>query len=105
MADKYLIILNGQGDTDVILAEAAAQSWITGPAPRFSRGAVKEKIPATVISTHKVGSKTIEITIGSYENDRALQCPGDHFGSVKDALEFVKKNGHNVVDEYHGCIY
>lgn len=55
------------------------------------------------------------MTIGSYENDRALAaaCTADDidgdlpqsFDSVKDAMKWAKEKNVEIVDEYHGCIY
>lgn len=104
MADKYLIVLRGQGDTAVTLAEAAAKQWIERP-PKPGKTGWKEKIPTAVIANHNPDYKTAEVTIGSYDNDRALYCPGDSFDTVKAAFDFAKKNGHNIIDEYHGYIY
>lgn len=109
--NKYLIVLEGQGDTDIILANPAAEAWISKPA-KFGKSCWKETIPAAVLAGHELDDadddydpRKPEITIGSYDNDRALSCPGEHFGSMKELMSYCSKHNITITGEYHGYIY
>lgn len=95
-----LVILQGQGDTDIRLANAAANEWFDQP---FEQD--EEQIPPAVLEGHKVKNETIEVTPGSCDNDRAIQCPGIAFSSLVDVFKYCKENDIEISDEYHGCIY
>jgi hypothetical protein len=54
----------------------------------------------------------VYITIGSYNNDRALRSPVIEmnnkkalFWSVKEAFDFINKNNLNLIDSFEGYIY
>jgi hypothetical protein len=101
--EKYLIVLTGQGDTYVTLANAAAKDWIE--APRMRGLAWEEEIPAAVLDGHKTEQKTATVTCGSHDNDRALACPGKSFDTLVEALEYIRENNIKLVGEFHGCVY
>ena len=97
--NKMLIILEGQGDTEVKFIDAEWEEWLSTP-PDFPAGhtSLTELAPD--------GSK-ISVTTGSWENDRAIQIgmSGLRFDSVTDALDHAVKQGWAVTCQYSGCIY
>lgn len=118
MKRGYLIILTGQGDTDIRLANAEAKEWIESAPPAGHDGAWEEEIPAAVCEGQEIDSpdtdgegnvtydpRKPQITIGSYDNDRALACPGIPFDSVRAAMRYATEHDIEIVGEYHGCIY
>lgn len=97
--NKMLIILEGQGDTEVKFIDAEWEEWLSTP-PDFPPGhtSLTELAPD--------GSK-ISVTTGSWENDRAIQIGTSslRFDSVTDALDHAVKQGWAVTCQYSGCIY
>ena len=102
--DVYLIVCQGQGDIDVGLVNEETWNWILSDYNSNS-GSYSEIVPQTIVDTYPKGQTKVTITRGSYENDRALQCPKLGFDSVKSAMNYVKQNNCNLVDEFHGYIY
>jgi len=115
MTKKYLIVLQGQGDTDIILANAEAKEWVESP-PQGGSSSWDEMIPTAVQAGHEPDEDTnedgewvivdsVNMTIGSFGNDRAMCCPGDRFDSLKEVMSFCKKNKIEIIGEFHGFIY
>lgn len=105
MKKMLLIVLTGQGDIDIKLVPYAALQWIESPTP--SSGAKYETIPVEVMAgyEHKYHNKKAYVSAGSGDNDRAIHVQGEDFTSIREATKYAKKNGIEVVDEWHGCIY
>lgn len=103
----YLLLCEGQGDIDVGIVNEETWNWIFSPYAS-SKNSYKENIPTSICeaypqTTYSVNN--VNLSIGSYENDRVLQGPKFSFNSVKEAMSFIKKNNCNLVDEFHGDIY
>ena len=117
----YLICLtDGGGDTYITLANYAAKEWIESPFDSSKGSDYEEEIPAAVCEgmddyidspdTDDDGIVTYNprkanITIGSYDNDRAIACPGISFSRTAEAFKYAKANDMEIVDGYHGYSY
>lgn len=89
---RYLVILQGQGDTDIKLVTQETWDWIDSP---YTGKA--EVIPET--------KTKMTPTSGSYDNDRALRASGVPFERTRDAYKWALENSVEIVDEYIGYIY
>lgn len=105
--EKFLIICTGQGDTDIILANGAAKEWIESEPPPEAGSGWMEALPPAVLEGHEVEGMDLEvyITCGSFDNDRALQCPGERFETITKAMEQIQAKGYKLIGEFHGMIY
>jgi len=115
MSEKlYLIVLSGQGDTDVKLVNEDVWNWI------FSQYTSDcEKVPESVLleaEKHECCSFDAEemdmeedgyyyVSTGSTDNDRAMGAPGPSFWSMKDAFDYIKENDIEIIAEWSGYIY
>lgn len=101
--NKYLIRLDDySGDTVYMVVGKAAFDWIEAPRPvSLSRKTlVNERIPAEVLAeaTEQPERKTVEVTSGSCENDRAI-----HLMNMFKCYE--RKPRGPFAGEWVGCIY
>jgi hypothetical protein len=120
----YLINLEGGGDTMIYVVGKATFDWINSDWPAneaAGESGFYEKIPAAVIAEWEAAGLKDEldartkldgvardecyITIGSWDNDRAMHIPAGGFDSIVSAMVYIKKQKGELVDEYHGCIY
>ena len=103
--DVFLIVLEGQGDVDVGLVNQETWNWIHSDY-KSEDNSYKEDIPQSILDTYddNYGTK-INVSIGSFDNDRALQSPKISFSSIKDAMSYIQENNCKLVDEFFGCIY
>lgn len=119
----YCINLNGMGDTEIKLVSEEVFKWITSPSGRPSDNTsiwIDKTTPQEVIDYHNkdggvhrfIETDGIEITSGSWSNDRALQASpltinGEEamFFSLQSILEFCKKYDIEIIDTYEGSIY
>lgn len=107
---RYLIVLTGGGDTEVTLTLMDAKTWIEKPF-RSGSSSCKEAVPKALLKAYPAEieerglNKPVTITCGSYDNDRAMFCPGDRFDTAAQALKYAKKNKLEIVDQYHGYLY
>lgn len=106
----YLILLAGQGDTDIKIVNKDTWDWIMGD------GEVPpHQVEAFIKSCHENESEVITEeaareylnSSGSCDNDKALKCKADfeEFTSMKSAMQYIYKHDLEVVDEYEGYIY
>lgn len=107
MTKMFLISLSGQGDVDLKLVTQEVWDWIltpfNGKGSSYSEVAPKEVQDEMIKHNGKVYD--VSVTIGSYENDRALQAPGISFWGHKELIEYVKNNNIEIVEEFEGYIY
>lgn len=110
----YLISLHGQGDTDIRLVEKDVWDWVVSPADFKGKSFLNEVPPQSVLDkinlqNKKWGQKqqkNVQITVGSFNNDRALLAPAyKNFYSVREMTLFVGEQNIKIVDEFEGCIY
>ena len=107
MTKMFLISLSGQGDTDLKLVTQEVWDWVLTPFNGKGSG-YTETVPKAVqeeMMKHNGEVYEVNVTIGSYENDRALQAPGVSFRTHKELIEYVKKNSVEIVEEFDGYIY
>lgn len=97
----YLVSLTGHGDVEVGLVDKILFDWIDSDYGGESTSYM-EDVPKNSISSEPM---KITVTIGSYDNDRAIMCPKITFSSMKEVLAYCKQNNCTIVDEYHGAIY
>lgn len=115
MSEKlYLLNLNGGGDTHIILVTEAVWDWICSPYISS-----QEKVPEAVLleaKRHESPAFDDEfcnpdedglyyVSMGSYENDRAMGAPGHSFWTMKEAFEFIKDNDIEIIEEFDGYLY
>lgn len=117
MADVYLIVLEGQGDLNIKVVDQITWDWIVsddlGTSESEDCGSwVDTTIPECqrqLIQAAGDDPNNIEITIGSYNNDRAIFAQSTNgyttYSSVKSLFDAVITRGDTVIDEYQGCIY
>ena len=102
----YLITLSGGGDTYITLVKKHVWNWIISNYPS-DKIQCSEKIPDNVKAEQKTsyGTSIVCLNRNSYENDRALNAPGESFESVKDLGEYLKSNKLTIEDEFEGYLY
>jgi hypothetical protein len=119
----HMVVLRGQGDEIVSLVNEGHYAWITDnktPGRKGREGAwVDTGIPADVRAKLDAMAATvgelvdIEVTSGSYQNDRALiSSDGAEWNNaykdagISAAKQWARDNGHTIADEeYHGYLY
>ena len=107
MREIFIIVLTGQGDTDIKVVNQETWEWI-----------IKDtEFPLGENSIYEIPpgmEETAFITIGSSYNDKALavqtNVPGyedndDEYFDLADIFRMVSEQGDKVVDQFHGYIY
>ena len=100
MITKHLVVLEGGGDRDIGFVTAQQWEWIHSDPPGDGKSGWQEADPET--------KRRVTVTIGSYENDRAIHALTNarRFDTERQARVFAGKQRWIVSDdEYHGCIY
>lgn len=117
MKDGYLIWLREyDGDSYFGLVEKEVFEWITSPSdePEGADGIwVSTNAPKRLAEAIAKEESDIQLTCGSYENDRAIYCTGARsliefdfdINTKKGAIEFAEKNGYKVKGTYKGYMY
>lgn len=115
--DVYFIITEGQGDFYLNVVDKECFDWVNSnwPFDDNRSSGVDPNTPKWLIDKRDTEFEDehdadVVITIGSYDNDRALACMSigtydQTYFKVKDALDAVKERGDELKDEYHGLIY
>ena len=120
MIDKekvYILILTGQGDTYIHLVTKKVWNWIhsteLGRAGEHMTSWPDQTTPQVIINEND--GELQHITIGSYQNDRALACPLNMFPDIQLSSHFefdvanlsaaVHIAGHELGETYNGYIY
>jgi hypothetical protein len=117
----YLVVLEGQGDAYVLLIDQATWDWINSDIPESAKGEGEWDetflAPEAVRKAHAEYGDGVSITIGSYQNDRALAATEaalwtNHLGDASDvtddiqyARRWAKDNGYEIRDTFNGGIY
>lgn len=107
----YLIVLEGGGDITVALVAGSVWQWIDLPFDSSESG-YYEDVPAAVLAeAAKHGSASrfpdgkLRISVGSYDNDRAMAAPGLQFDDVESAEAYAAANEVKIEGTYEGYIY
>lgn len=109
------IVLTGSDSFEVKLVPASASEWINqGPK---SQSGWHEEIPEAVLADlekmgverHKQPGKQLYITIGTYQNDRALMLEGLSMSSLVKMVAYLSKDQPygkpELVEEFIGFVY
>lgn len=107
----WLIVLQGPGDTHITVIDEETWNWVTGapgmPADVTGYSWTDSQVPASQLA--KMDGRRVQLSIGSWQNDRMLAAvsadgfsPYDNLG---DALRAVHAAGGVVVDVIEGDIY
>jgi hypothetical protein len=107
MKKLALIVIDGQYFK---LVPEAALVWINYDIQFDSKQTrIDQEVPQPLIDSLKeMGiecQKYVSTTIGSQDNDRAIQLPGLDFYSSVEAFKFAMNNDCEIVGEYHGLEY
>lgn len=118
----WMIVLKGQGDTDVKIVDEATFKWVTSedmgkPEGTTSNGWLDTLVPESqkklmrAATTYGKPTDEVELTSGSWWNDRMLAAcglpgyEGENMWSLRDALRIVKRRGDEIEDTVEGEIY
>jgi hypothetical protein len=111
----YLIVLQGQGDTDVRVVDKETFDWVTSTNPGMLAEAkgnawIDSRVPEYQQKKREEdGLGSLELTTGSWWNDRMLAAYSIHgykeYSSLRDALKAVKAKGDEIEDTTEGMIY
>ena len=115
----YCIHLTGQGDTEIKLVSKAVWDWINSRdlgRPEGGAGShwIDQLVPKEVTEYHaREGNyEAIYITIGSFDNDRALNATPikvagreANFFHIAELINFCRIHDIDIIDTYEGCIY
>lgn len=115
MEKCYCVNLTGMGDVECFLVDKEVYDWIVC-GQMTGRGQESEwEDQDCPESVQKRIGRTVFVTIGSLDNDRALQAQEARllvdgkespcFLSEGEALVYVGEKGLSVEDTYHGCLY
>ena len=114
----YLLVLVGQSDTIVKLVDQETWDWIHVD-PGFTDGVTYETLDVTpemekrILAYFKVDTlEDFSVTIGSWENDKALFAPPViiddvemEFGNMAAAFNTLKDKGIDILGSYQGHVY
>lgn len=126
----YLLVLTGQGDTEIKVVDKETWGWIFGPSGRPETGKSgwddpfvpayqREKILADRRENEGPSDEddeegdrdVIRITSGSWQNDRALlaysseRYKAETYYSIESAMRAITNLGDAIVEEFDGYIY
>lgn len=108
----FLVVLSGGGDTEVKIVSKPVWDWILTEDDFQGEDSIQDTPPPEVIQemieeNGEDSDCTVFVTSGSPDNDRALNAPAPNrsFFSMKEALQYIKRNNIEIVEEYEGYIY
>jgi hypothetical protein len=111
-ADKlYLVVLEGGGDISVALVAESVWDWIDLPFESAQSGYYESIPPAVLAEAEKHGrldwfkDGQLRISVGSFDNDRAMAAPGLEFDDVEDAEAYAARHKVTIAGTYEGYIY
>jgi len=120
--EVYLIVVTGQGDTEVKVVDEETFEWLDSPYPsETGEASVRDIIPPRIEEImrafwrndigEEMDDTDLSVSSGSWDNDRALMVVSTvegyeaQYSSLKDALDDIKTQGDTVVDTWEGLIY
>lgn len=94
----YIVSLSGVKDEDIRVVGQSTWDWIHSE--HVGEGSSWPEVDP-------VSCKTVNVTCGSPDNDRAIQCEAlkDGFHDVVSALTYLRSTGLRYAGTYKGCIY
>lgn len=114
--DRYLLTLTGGGDTILALVDLELWTWVQrrdtpGRTARAS-GWYDTEVPRRVVEAMAATGDRVHLTIGSFQNDRALYASREdvdgvvQFDSVRDLTLYLRAHPEiALAGEFDGCIY
>lgn len=115
-----MIILTGQGDTDVMLVNDEIFDWVQSDYPLEEGHGHDPNVPKAVFESMVEAEKgwrpegqadpnpTVSIGLRSFVNDRALHI-GDaaeaQFFDMTEAMRYIRENDIEIVRDWEGYIY
>jgi len=121
MTEKcYILNLSGPGDHYLVIVDQVAWDWIMSNDPGLPPGKTMgigrgqlsswedRLVPDSLKERIEESGGTVELTSGSWQNDRAL-CMIDAglecCDSIKEAMDWIKGHDMELVDDWEGCVY
>lgn len=106
---RHLVVLSDGDGTTYRLCPASVGAWLEAPV-NFSRTTgysepVPDDVKTEALEEGLDCPLLVHITVGSWENDRALAAPGVDFGTVSELFEHLQSNGLTLSGEYQGLSY
>lgn len=117
----YLVVLTGQGDTDIKLCTKEVFDWITGDKttgkPENKNSWIDQDVPQCVLDSMENDpccEEDIYVCDNTLSNDRALNVGeavitvnGEQasFYGIYEAIKFIRENDIEIVDVYEGYVY
>lgn len=119
--DAYVVILREIGGEKTIkFIDKETWDWIHSPCPKFTQGSAYDVVPMNVLNRIKANcpdddygpnDDSVLITIGSYENNRAIYAPSITGWPVfcgyliSPAKQWANNNNIRVLGFYDGVMY
>jgi hypothetical protein len=106
---RFLVVLYDNDGIHYKLCAPEVEAWLDEPTP--DEGAEQEPIPDSIQQTTPRDEedvpveKTVRVSCGSGDNDRALAAPGLTFTTLRALLGYMQDNAVELTGEYTGCIY
>jgi hypothetical protein len=127
MPQGYLLVLDGQGDEYAMIVDEEVWNWLRSDKPasvpedasmwdelQLAPEKVRKAIEEAAGAQRDRSLALLEVTSGSYENDRMLHlqeasCLFHDMGNPREteraAKRYAKQHGIQIVERYEGCIY
>ncbi len=107
--NRYLIVLSDGDGTVYRLCPAAVGPWLEAPV-NFSRTSgysepVPDDVKAQALEQELECPLLAHVTVGSWQNDRALVAPGLDFASVSELFAHLQAHGLTLDGEFQGLSY
>lgn len=102
MKNLYIVTVLDGSDAQTALVEENVFDWVGSNIPRQGQGKSSwhEKIPGT--------DTRVQISVGSYENDRAIHLIAQAevtFDSITEAVQACYAEGNQIAGDYIGMAY
>jgi hypothetical protein len=110
MKKLNMIVLTGQGDTDVMLVDDEIMDWVESDYPLEEGYGKDPNVPASVRASMEAADPGCEISIGlrSFNNDRALYIGSaavHQSYSLSDTMKYIRENDIEITRDWEGYIY
>ena len=106
MKTVHLVVLEGGGDVEIKVIGPATYEWLFTDFTTARESVPKEVLDELAELDPKIEfPSSVYASIGSPDNDRALQIVGKSFNSASAAVKWAINQNYEMGDEYYGCIY